>query len=258
MTRLIEVAQDGRTTILTLCAPQKRNAISTEMRIALLAALEEAIADPQVRAIILTGQGEHFCAGGDLGAAHALAPDPQRTASNVKILQDIVRLIAGPKPVLAAVEGSAFGAGMSLAVACDFVIAAQGARFAASFVKVGLSADAGLTWLLPQRVGFSRSRRLMISGDVIAADEALAIGLADELTPAGGALAAALARASRISALAPLSIAAVKATLGSPAKSLDEVLDAELDNQVRLVTSADYLEGRTAFIEKRPAVFIGA
>ena len=169
-----------------------------------------------------------------------------------------MRLITGPKPVLAAVEGSAFGAGMSLAVACDFVIAAQGARFAASFAKIGLSADAGLTWLLPQRIGYSRSRWLMISADIVDVDQALAIGLADELSPTGGALDAARASANQISALAPLSIAAVKATLANPPETLDEVLNTELDNQVRLVTSADYIEGRTAFIEKRAPVFIGA
>lgn len=258
MTGLIEVEQDGRTTILTLCAPQKRNAISMEMRAALLDALEHAVGDDHVRSIVLTGKGDHFCAGGDLGAAHSFAPDPQRTERNVRILQDIVRLIAGPKPVLAAVEGSAFGAGMSLAVACDFVIAAHGARFAASFAKVGLSADAGLTWLLPQRVGLSRSRRLMISGDVIDADDALAIGLADQLVPAGDALAAACAKAGKINMLAPLSIRAIKDTLAHPARSLDEVLETELGNQVRLASTADYIEGRTAFIEKRSAVFIGA
>lgn len=257
MTRLIEIEQDEHTTILTLCAPQKRNAISIEMRIELLEALAKATQDPNIRAIILTGHGEHFCAGGDLSGAHALAPDPKRTERNVKILQDIVRLMAGPKPVLAAVEGSAFGAGMSLAVACDFVIAAEGARFAASFAKVGLCADAGLTWFLPQRIGQARSRQLMISGDVVDADQALAIGLIDTLTEKGAALDAARTKARAIGALAPLSIATVKAALASQPSIFDAALDLELSNQVRLATSADYLEGRAAFVEKRRANFRG-
>ena len=257
MTKLVEVTKDGRTSILTLSAPQRRNAISVEMRKELLAALTEAHHDSDVRAIILTGNGEHFCAGGDLSAAHASAPDPARTEANVRILQDIVRIITGPKPVLAAVEGVAFGAGMSLAVACDFVFASESARFAASFAKVGLCADAGLTWLLPQRVGLARSRRLMISGDVVGSAEALAIGLADELTADGEALNVAKDRARRICQLAPLSIEAVKAALGNQASSFEAALDLELKSQVRLVSSADYIEGRTAFIEKRVASFRG-
>lgn len=257
MAKLVEASRDERTTILTLSAPHRRNAISVEMRTELLAALKEAHRDSNTRAIILTGTGEHFCAGGDLSAAHASAPDPARTETNVRILQDIVRLITGPKPVLAAVEGAAFGAGMSLAVACDFVFAGKSARFAASFAKVGLCADAGLTWLLPQRVGLARSRRLMISGDVVGSAEALAIGLADELTADGETLTVARGRARRICEMAPLSIEAVKAALGNQPSSFEAALDLELQSQVRLVSTADYIEGRTAFIEKRVAAFRG-
>lgn len=257
MMNLVEVTQDGRTRILTLAAPHRRNAISVEMRVELLAALTEAHHDNQVRAIILTGKGEHFCAGGDLNAAHSSAPDPARTEANVRILQNIVRLITGPKPVLAAVEGAAFGAGMSLAVACDFVFAGESARFAASFSKVGLCADAGLTWLLPQRIGLAKSRRLMISGDVVGSAEALAIGLADELTADGQALDLAKDRARRICDLAPLSIEAVKSALGNQPSSFEAALDLELKSQVRLVSTADYIEGRTAFMEKRVASFRG-
>jgi 2-(1,2-epoxy-1,2-dihydrophenyl)acetyl-CoA isomerase len=257
MARLVKIENDEQIAILTLTAPQKRNAISVEMRTELLAALAEAANAPHIRAIILTGEGEHFCAGGDLSAAHATAPDPRRTETNVKMLQDIVRLIVGPKPVLAAVEGSAFGAGMSLAVACDFILAGQGARFAASFAKIGLCADAGLTWMLPQRVGFARSRQLMISGDVVDADRALAIGLIDETTAKGGALDAARSKARMITKLAPLSIATVKAGLTDQSTTFDEALDLELRNQVRLASSTDYLEGRAAFVEKRSAKFRG-
>lgn len=254
---LVKVEREDRTTILTLSAPHRRNALSVEMRVELLEALKLAHQDSDVRAIILTGEGEHFCSGGDLNSAHASAPDPARTEANVRTLQNIVRFLAGSKPILAAVEGAAFGAGMSLAVACDFVIVAKSARFAASFAKIGLCADAGLTWLLPQRVGLARSRRLMISGDVVAAEEALAIGLADTLTEDGQALAIARAKARKICELAPLSIEAVKAALNSRPSSLDAALDLELESQVRLVSTSDYVEGRTAFIEKRVANFRG-
>lgn len=256
--RLIEVEREGAIRLLSLSAPERRNAISAEMRAELLAALADAVHDPSVRAIILTGKGGHFCAGGDLAAANGAAADPGRTEANVKMLQDIVRAIAGPKPVLAAIEGSAFGAGMSLAAACDFAIAARSSRFAASFAKIGLCADAGLTWSLPQRIGLARSRRLMISGEVVSASQALEIGLVDELTDDGEALAVALTSARRVSELAPLSISAVKAILGAYPYSLSDALETELHNQVRLVSTSDYVEGRTAFLEKRAAVFTGA
>lgn len=244
--------------IFSLSAPERRNAICVAMRTELLVALGEATSDASVRAIVLTGEAGHFCAGGDLSAAHSQPIDPQRTAANVRILQDVVRLIAGPKPVLAAIEGSAFGAGMALAAACDFVIAARDSRFAASFSKVGLCADAGLTWSLPQRIGVAHSRRLMISGESVMGVQAYQIGLVDELTEKGEALGVALKRAQRVSELAPLSIAAVKSILGNYPYSLTDALETELANQVRLVSTSDYFEGRSAFLEKRSAVFTGA
>lgn len=258
MGQFIEVEREGGVRILTLAAPDRRNAISMEMREQLLAALDAALADDRNRVIILTGQGAHFCSGGDLRAAHDAPPSPESTARKIAVLQDIVRRITSNKPVLAAVEGAAFGAGMALACACDFVIGSADARFCASFVRVGLSADTGMTWTLPQRVGVVRSRQLLITGRIVEAAEALAIGLADELVPAGRALAKARERAEEICRLAPLSIAAVKSTLNAFPYTLQTALETEMGHQLRLSVSADYREGRTAFLEKRVANFTGA
>jgi enoyl-CoA hydratase/carnithine racemase len=154
------------------------------------------------------------------------------------------------------VEGIAFGAGFSLAAACDYVVAAESARFGASFGKVGLMADAGLCWTLPQRVGAARARDILLTCRDVNGEEALAIGLVDQLVPTGTALQHALASGERYAATAPLSLAATKRVLDGKA-SLDAVLEAEASEQPQLTLSQDYAEGRAAFREKRPAIFRG-
>ena len=170
----------------------------------------------------------------------------------------ITRGMEMPKPVIAAVEGGAFGAGLSLVAACDYVVAGQGARFSASFGKVGLMADSGLLWTLTQRVGHGHARDLLLTGRTLLADEARQMGFINKLVPSGDALAEARAVAAAMRAVAPLSIAATKQVLHCRSSSLDEVLAAELDLQPELTATRDYAEGRAAFREKRAAVFVGA
>jgi len=257
MSELIKVETLDKLAIIKLNAPKRRNALSVEMRIALLAALDEYIADQNCRAIILAGEGEHFCAGGDLRTANGTAPDSVRTKTNVSLLQDIVRRIVGPKPVIAAVEGVAYGAGMSLAAACDFVIASESVAFCSAFAKVGLSADAGLSWTLPHRVGLMRSRQLMITAETLSASAAVTIGLADQKVAVGAALITAIEQGRSICELAPLTIASVKSMLNCYPYTLQSALEIELEHQVRLTWTADYAEGKKAFSERRPAVFRG-
>jgi 2-(1,2-epoxy-1,2-dihydrophenyl)acetyl-CoA isomerase len=241
--------------VLTLNAPEYRNACSPEMRIELLQRLREATEASRCKVIILTGAGDHFCSGGRLPEGQA--PDPERTRRNGAYLHDIARILhAGPKPSIAAVEGVAYGAGFAMAMACDYVVAGEGARMCASFGKVGLVADTGIAWTLPQRVGGAAARDLLLTGREVRGPEMQAAGLADELVAPGQALAAALVAARRYDSTAPLSLAATKHMLAS-CHSLEAVLAMEAEEQPRLTMTQDYAEGRAALRERRKPVFRG-
>jgi hypothetical protein len=153
--------------IIRLNNPAKRNALSLDLRAALIAAVKDAMADDAVRALVLTGSGGAFCAGGDISSMHNVAgvAGRQRLAN----LHELVRLmVAGPKPVIAAVEGYAYGAGMSLALLCDQVVTASDAKFCCSFNKVGLMPDMAALWTVPQRVNAGWTRRLLMLAEEIA------------------------------------------------------------------------------------------
>jgi len=248
---------DGIAT-LTISAPKARNAITVAMRIELLANLREAVADAAVRAIILTGTDGNFCAGGRVAPGESTKPDAERTRRNIGYLHDIVREIVGcGKPVIAAVEGIAYGAGLSFVTACDYVVAGEGARFCAAFPKVGLAPDAGVVHTLVQRVGMAHARDILLSAREVRTPEAVAMGLANAGVEAGGALAAARDYAAQFAYLAPLSISAIKQMLRDDAHALENVLAAEAEVQPRLVFTRDYDEGRAAFKERRKPIFRG-
>ncbi len=230
------------------------------MRQQLVLHLKDASEDPDCRAIILTGHGGNFCSGGQLQTNNGSAPGPNaaRTRRNIEVLHDIVRLLsAGGKPTLAAVEGYAYGAGLSLASACDIVIAGEEARFCASFARVGLMADAGLIWSLPQRVGAARAREIMLSGRIVDAREAAAIALVNSVVPTGGALDATRAAAKAFKSVAPLAISEMKRILALGPNSLEAVLELEAEAQPKLTLTEDYSEGKRAFQERRAPVFRG-
>lgn len=247
---------DGAVRIIRLNYPEKRNALSLELRAALLAAVENALADGTVRALVLTGNGGSFCAGGDISSMQGVTGVGGR--ERLAGLHRLARLLAaGPKPVVAAVEGYAYGAGMSLALLCDQVVAARDAKFCCSFGKVGLMPDMAALWTVPQRVGAGWARRLLMLADEIDGDTAGRIGLADQVTEPGGALAAALELAQRFAAMAPLPVGYAKAVLARGPQPLDSLLAQEADSQALLFTSEDFAEGRDAFLAKRRPVFSG-
>lgn len=256
----VRLVLDDGIAILTLSAPQRRNALSTAMRNELLAHLKSLTENDGVRALVLTGDQGHFCSGGDVSemAGPGQARDPVLSHRRLEVLHDCVRLlVGGAKPVVAAVEGVAFGAGLSFAIACDWVIAAEGARFGAAFGKVGLMGDCGLLWTLPRRVGETQARDLLLTARVFDAHQGKALGVVDEVVAKGQALAAALAKCAQYRAVAPRAAAATKSILARAPASLHELLLMEADLQQGLRQSEDHAEGRRAFAEKRAPVFVG-
>ncbi|HEY6868543.1 MAG TPA: enoyl-CoA hydratase-related protein [Novosphingobium sp.] len=259
MTGPVERALHDDVAVITLNDPAALNPLSDDMRAGLLAEFEAALADEAVRTIVLTGAGGNFTAGADIRQLGLPGgPDPARSRRRLQPLHRLVEQIAGgPKPVIAAIEGAAFGAGLSLAVACDYLIASETARFGAAFGKIGLTADCGLVWSLPQRIGRTLARDLMFTGRPVKAPEALAIGLADRVVPAGEALAAALAKAADYRGVAPLSIAAMKAAFAQGQGALAQALELEKQQQPMLSMTQDHAEGIAAFRAKRAPEFRG-
>lgn len=250
----------GDVAVITLNDPERMNPVSDEMRAAFLAAIDGAHLDPEVRVLVLTGAGGNFTAGADVRQMENPGGgiDPDRFRRRLIPLQRCVEQLAGgPKPVVAAVEGNAFGLGLSFALACDWVVASESARFAAAFGKIGLTADCGLAWTLPQRVGISHARDIMMTARPVKAAEALEIGLVDRLVPAGEALEAALAKAEDYRAVAPLALSAMKAGFVLGPGSLAETLAMERQQQPMLSMTGDHQEAVAAFKEKRTAAFRG-
>lgn len=255
MTASILVGDDGAVRTVTLNRPHKRNAIDLELRVALAEAIEAADSDPAVRAIVITGAGAAFCSGGDITTMERMPAD--RAIERAELAQRVIRAIwATPKPVLAAVEGSAFGAGVALAAACDRVVAARDARFATTFTNVGLAGDMGTFVSLPARVGVARARQLLLFPTPLTAPEALELGLVDAMVDPGNALAGAHRDAKRLADGPTAAYGVIKALL-SASRTVDpfDMLKREAAHQARLFDSDDFAEGVTAFRDKRPAVF---
>lgn len=251
------LSQDfGHVRLIFMNEQRRRNALSLAMRETLQQTLAEALDDDGVRAIVLAGAGGTFCAGGDISSMHDLdAIDGRKRLQRAQRL--FHQLYHGPKPVVAAVEGAAVGAGLSLASACDVVVASPDARFGALFSRIGLLPDIGMLMTLPGRIGMGRTRLLAMSGRVIDARTAERWGLVDELVDEGGVIEHALDTAARIAEGAPLAHALTKQLLGRLPLSSEALLAAEADAQALLFTTRDFAEGREAFLAKRRPRFQG-
>lgn len=247
--------QIGAVAVVTLNRPDKVNAIDIPLRLALADAIEAADRDASVRAIVLTGAGRSFCSGGDISSMERM--EPEAALERAQLAQRVTRAIwSTGKPVVAAVEGAAFGAGTALAAACDRVVASRNARFSTTFSAIGLAGDMGAYVSLPTRVGVARARQMLMFPRTIDAEEALTIGLVDALVEPATALDAALEDAARLAAGPADALAVIKSLLAvAPGLAPFEVLDREATHQAALFGSDDFAEGVAAFKQKRRAVF---
>ena len=250
---MLTQGRDGATAVLTLDYPARRNALAMPMRQALIDAFESMESDPAIRAVVITGSNGTFCAGGDISGMDSA--DLLAGRERFRTTHKLVRLLIKSRlPIIAAIEGHAVGAGLSLALCCDTIVAATDAKLAAGFGRVGLVADLGLLHTLPARIGQGRARQVFLYGETMTGDAAERVGLVDHLTPKGEALAAALDRARLFASAAPIPIALTKQYL---AEGLDAALDWEREVQSSLFLTADHAEGRAAFLAKRAPIFTG-
>ncbi|QBC31403.1 MULTISPECIES: oxepin-CoA hydrolase, alternative type [Pandoraea] len=246
------------TLVLTLSNPGARNALHPDMYAAGVEALSTAERDPSVRAVVLTGADNFFCAGGNLNRLlENRQKDPSVQAASIDALAEwIEALRACPKPVIAAVEGAAAGAGFSLALACDLLVAADNAKFVMAYVKVGLTPDGGGSWFLSQALPRPLATEILLEGKPVAAARLAAAGLVNRVVAPGQARAEALNWATDLAQLSPNAVGRIKSLIESGAReTLTSQLGAERDSFVASLHHADGLEGISAFLEKRPAKY---
>jgi 2-(1,2-epoxy-1,2-dihydrophenyl)acetyl-CoA isomerase len=299
---------DGAVATITLNRPQARNALTAELKTALLGALRQAASSPEVRAVLITGAGQAFCAGQDLrehadllgaarpdeatpaagappagapaartpaGSASAVAPASAQPSaapdgprpSAVPAPLDTVRqhynplvlaIRSMPKPVIAAVNGVAAGAGAGLAFACDLRVAAQGASFLMAFARVGLAADTGVSWTLPRLAGAGRAAELLMLAEPIRASQALELGLVNQVVQDADLLTVAGALAARLAAGPTAAYAGIKEQLDYAAgHGLGEALDKEAEVQAALGRTEDHRAATFAFTRKQEPRFLG-
>ena len=250
---------DGGVGLLTLDRPEKLNAATSEMLRHLLASISEASADDDVRAVLLTGAGKAFCVGQDLADPAASGDDPDLGALLEERWNPVIReLRALRKPVVVAVNGTAAGAGMSLALSGDIVLASRTARFYLAFSSIGLLPDSGGTWALPRLIGPARAKALSMVTDSISAEDAFDLGMIWRVVDDDSLMLEARAVVDQLAAGPTLAYAAVKEAIdAAETNTLSDQLDLERDLQRDLGHSRDYQEGVAAFIEKREPRFEG-
>jgi 2-(1,2-epoxy-1,2-dihydrophenyl)acetyl-CoA isomerase len=244
--------------ILTLNRPEALNSFTVEMKDDLFKALKDAARDREVRAIVLTGAGRAFSAGQDLKERQGADVADLGTELRLRYNPIILAMRRLEKPIVGAINGVAAGAGISIALACDIIIAADNATFIEAFSRVGLVPDTGSTWFLPRLVGNARAAEMFLTADPVDAATAERIGLINRVVPADKLMDEASALAARLAKSAPIALGLAKRALNRTYDmNLEEALDYEAQLQSVAGRSADHKEGVAAFVEKRPANFTG-
>jgi enoyl-CoA hydratase len=247
----------GHVALITLNRPEKRNALNGQLRAAFLGAIDEMARDAHVRAIVVTGAGDKaFVAGADIAEFDGRSPVDQYRVMKLPTIFDAVERCS--KPVLAAINGFCLGGGMELALACDIRIASSAAKFGQPEVNLGIIPGGGGTQRLPRIIGLGAALRLILSGEMIDAAEALRLRLIEEVVPPEALLPRTMALAETIASKSPVAVAAAKeATRAALSLSLPEGLKLETALFQLCFASEDKAEGVRAFLEKRPATFPG-
>lgn len=256
--RVLYTKEDG-IGIITINRPEKMNSITDDMLPILHNIVADTILDDEVRAVIVTGTGRAFCAGADV-KAHAGGQLPAKDRrSYVEAAQRVNRLLQTvPKPVVAAVNGHAIGAGLELALSCDFVVVASEAKLRLPEVSLGTFVGGGLLYTLPQRIGLAKAKEMILLGDFLTGAQAAEIGLANRVVPADEVFEEATALAQELASKAPIPMALAK-ELFYKARYLpaDDLLELEAQALLRCMESSDWREGLKAFKEKREPRYTG-
>jgi enoyl-CoA hydratase/carnithine racemase len=249
----ITVDRDGHVAVVTFARPPV-NYVSIELARGIAETLEALDADPDCRAVVLQAEGKVFCAGAELANPQGISGMDSIAA----LYQQALRLFATEKPIVAAVQGAAVGAGLGLALVADFRVAAPEARFTANFVKLAFHPGFGLTHNLPRIIGEQRASLMMLTGRRLKAEEALAWGLVDEVVPAAELRAAALRLANEIAENGPLAVLATRKTLRAGlAEAIRAAMAQEHVQQAALRETGDFAEGVRSVAERRAGVFKG-
>jgi len=258
----IQLEMCGSVCVLTLNRPDRLNALNVQVANDFKAAVNEAL-EHGARVIVITGAGRAFSAGGDLREMQEIAQKDGRAEAffdePLRLLNEAILLIRQtPVPFIAAVNGVASGGGCNLALACDLVVAAESARFNQAFIKIGLTPDCGGTFMLPRLVGWKRATELLFSGDLISATAAAKMGMINSVLPDGELMNQAMAMADKLAQAPTAAIGQIKWLLNaSAANDFKSQLDLERKTQIESGKTKDFVEGVSAFLEKRPPRFVG-
>lgn len=260
---LVEYQSENHIATITLNDPKSLNAFSTPLKKSVLTALEQADADDDVRVIVLQGAGGNFSSGGDIKEMLSEGIDKTVISNKLKGMVEgagevSLKLRHIHKPIIAKLEGAVAGAGMNLALTCDFRITADNAKFVQAFVHIGLVPDAGGVYLLNQLVGPAKTTELVMLGDKISAQDMAELDLVNQVVAPAELDDAVAKLASRLSALPAQALSSMKHMLNTHAYAgLNEALDMEVQQQAMLAKTDDFIEGVSAFIEKRKPVYTG-